>query len=417
MFSKLAKLLGKQSAGPVWTGGPSDFVAELDADMRICRVSDSAGDIVGADTKSLIWRSLYDFIRREDREAVNLAFHAALGDDKSGSARTRADFRLLRPCRAPAHAEASFMQTRPGRVLALIRNRDEDLARERELRASAEAANGEAAARRDLMADLAHEMKTPLNAIMGFADAMRTETFGPLGHEKYEEYADLIHASGGHLMDLIGSVLDFSKIEADRYALNPALIAPGDIARECAEMIRQGAEEAGLKLVIDIDDDLPETFLDPRAVRQILLNLLSNAVKFTSDGEISVKAVEGLGSIEFTISDTGVGMSETELAKLGGRYTDVHEKGVRGTSGSGLGLSLAFALAELMGGFLQLNSAPGEGVVAHLTLPVVTAASRQKPAGKEPTKPGAVSGDDVQSQLDRVAQFRRERTDNTASAA
>ena len=76
-------------------------------------------------------------------------------------------------------------------------------------------------------------------------------------------------------------------------------------------------------------------------------------------------------------------MSEAELAKLGGRYTDVHEKGVRGTSGSGLGLSLAFALAELMGGFLRLNSAPGEGVVAHLTLPVVTAAARGKPSGKK----------------------------------
>jgi signal transduction histidine kinase len=142
--------------------------------------------------------------------------------------------------------------------------------------------------------------------------------------------------------------------------------------------------------------------LDARAVKQILINLLTNAVKFTAAGEITLKVSEKDRVLTFDVLDTGVGMSQMALARLGERFTGLHKSGVRGTPGAGLGLSLAFSLAKLHGGALELASAPGEGTKASLRLPVAKTLNDMAGAGLD------VSGD-IQSQLDRVAQFRRER--------
>ncbi|MEO0694491.1 MAG: HAMP domain-containing sensor histidine kinase [Pseudomonadota bacterium] len=221
-----------------------------------------------------------------------------------------------------------------------------------------------------LLADLSHEMKTPLNAVIGFSETMAQETFGPMGHPKYGEYAEHIRASGRHLLDLVSSILDLARIDANRMSLTPVLTDPAAIARECVGMVEIAAEQAGLRLVTSIDDELPECFLDPRAVRQILLNLLSNAVKFTSDGEVRLSLKSQDGALQFEVQDTGVGMNEADLESLGARFTEIHALGVRGANGAGLGLSLAFALANLHGGNLRLTSAPGEGLTAHVTLPI-----------------------------------------------
>ena len=257
-----------------------------------------------------------------------------------------------------------------------------------------EAARAEARDAAAALADLSHEMKTPLNAVIGFAETIREETFGPVGHPRYAEYAEHIRASGEHLLDLVVSLLDMARIDADRLSLAPVLADPAQLAEECAAMVRGAAESAGLKLIVEAGDNLPECVLDPRAVRQILLNLLSNAVKFTSDGEIRLEArldeADG-NKIVFTVTDTGIGMSAQDLAKLGPRFTHAHGAGVRGADGAGLGLSLAFRLAELHGGGLSLFSSPGEGVRARLELPLDARpfARRQALAGAA----GPLSGD------------------------
>jgi cell cycle sensor histidine kinase DivJ len=159
---------------------------------------------------------------------------------------------------------------------------------------------------------------------------------------------------------------------------------------------------------------MPESFLDPRAVRQILINLLANAVKFTSDGAITLSAARRETAIEITVKDTGVGMSAEELAKLGARFTAAQGAGVRGAKGAGLGLALAFALADLHGGSLKLDSAPGEGVTATLKLPVVAPPQRRRDlnavealgyaADEEAPAPPAVL-----TQLERIEAYRRQR--------
>jgi len=421
LVTGLAERLRRRVApagGPVWRGGAGDIILSLDPDGLILDISPAAADMIGAEGP-LKGRSLFDFVRREDRETVRRALEGAPG------AASFTDFRLLRARRAPALCEISFAPEsgRGRRTAALIRARGEELARLRKARAAEEEARRAAAIRDDLMADLGHELKTPLNAIMGFAEAMREETFGPLGDDKYREYADHIHGSGAHLMELISAVLDAAKLEAGRYELAPAPVAPGALARECAEMVRGEAETAGLDLVVSVSPDLPEAMLDKRAVKQILINLLSNAVKFTAAGGVSLSVTQKGGVLDFTVRDTGIGMSEDALAQLGRRFTEAHQNGVRGTKGAGLGLALAMSLAELHGGAVSLASTPGEGTVARLSLPLGDALADPAPAAK-PAPAGddrapariELAADDIQSQLDRVAAYRRERAAKASAA-
>lgn len=404
-----------------WRSGTGDPVLGLTAEGLVIAATPAAIAAIGAEG-GLIGRSLLDFAAREDRAALKAAFARALANPP-GSGAERAMLRLLRPGRSPIFVEIA-LQSQGRDIAALIRDRTAELAANRDADMMVTVAANTAAQpvenieavsadtgsiSPDRLADLGHELKTPLNAIMGFAETMREETFGPLGHEKYREYADHIHAAGGHLTDLIAAILDRAKLDAGRYKLSPALAAPGPLAKSCAEMVRSEAEKAGLTLQVDIADDLPETMLDARAVKQILINLLTNAVKFTADGEIGLRVSEHDGIIEFAVADTGVGMSQMALARIGERFTDMHKNGVRGASGTGLGLSLAYALAKLHGGVLNLTSAPGEGTIATLSLPAARSLADLANAGL------TAHGADIQSQLDRVAQYRRERLGRNAA--
>ncbi len=418
LLTSLSKWIARPSAEPTWPAGPGEMILTLDAEGRILSASSSAKTLLWRTPDEIQGRLLSDFVWRSDHDDLN----AALKNVGERDAPTATAFRIHHPNKPALWADATFRVEPSGRLCALIRDRSGIHARERVLRQSAEVAQSEAAARADLLADLSHEMKTPLNAILGFTDTMREETFGPLGHEKYDEYAELIHASGKHLMELITSILDFAKIEADRFIVQPEIANAGMLAVECAEMVRLSSEKAGLKLVLDIDRNLPDSLLDPRVVRQILLNLLSNAVKFTSDGEITISVRTEAEAVLLTVKDTGVGMSAEELAQLGGRFTTVQGDGVRGAKGTGLGLSLAFALAELHGGALVLQSAPGEGLTARLRLPlrgaIETDGQRvdEKPTDKkinilrsdDSNNSKLTSGGDILTQLERIDAFRRE---------
>lgn len=306
--------------------------------------------------------------------------------------------------------ELSFERRANGDVAILIADRTAEDAARRALEKEAAAAAAEAKAGARLLADLSHEMKTPLNAVIGFADAMREETFGPIGNRKYEEYAGHIGASGRHLLDLVTSILDLARLEADRLSLKPVICKPADIIAECAAMVRLAADDAGLGLTLEIEPGIGECLLDPRALRQIVLNLLSNAVKFTSDGAITVRAHADGDTLLMTVEDTGIGMSADELNALGARFTKAQGAGVRGADGAGLGLSLAFALAERHGGTLDLASAPGEGVRATVRLPL----NRPRAAKDETRRPPEPPR--IQSQLERVEAYRREVAQTRASA-
>ena len=256
--------------------------------------------------------------------------------------------------------------------------------------------------------DLSHEMKTPLNAVIGFADTMKTETFGPIGSAKYLEYANHISASGDHLLNLVTTILDLAKLDTGKATLEPVYTDPVIAARQCFDMVSKASEDIDISFSFSAEPGVPHAWIDPKALRQILINLLANAAKFTSDGGIEMHVAATASNIVFTIEDTGIGMSKSHLAAIGARFSDAQAKGVRGAGGTGLGLSLAVELADLHEGSVDLESAPGEGVKATVTLPIGKAFQRDCPAGDK---------NFVQSQLDRIDLYRKERKLARQSAA
>ncbi|WP_169336733.1 sensor histidine kinase [Woodsholea maritima] len=227
-------------------------------------------------------------------------------------------------------------------------------------------------AKSDFLASVSHELRTPLNAIIGFSDVMKSRLFGPLP-ARYAEYAELIHESGCHLLELIGDVLDMSKIEADRYELTLENFDARDVVETCAKLVRLRAEDKGLMLSVDTGDQDLIVNADRKAVRQILLNLLSNAVKFTPDGgAVAVMARAQGDEFVLAVGDSGVGISADEIDKLGQPYQQARSAIENGERGTGLGLSLVRALAEMHGGLMDIQSERYQGTTVTVRLPVLS---------------------------------------------
>ena len=226
----------------------------------------------------------------------------------------------------------------------------------------------------EFLAAVSHELRTPLNAIIGFSDVMKQRLFGPLP-ARYAEYGDLIHESGAHLLELIGDVLDMSKIEADRYELSVETFDARDVVEICSKMLRLRAEEKGVALFTDTGDAPLMVEADRKALRQILLNLLSNAVKFTPEGGAVVSMARAQdGALVLAVGDSGVGIDPEELDQIGQAWNQTRSARETTERGAGLGLSLVRALAELHGGEMSVQSAPGEGTTITVSLPVLVSA-------------------------------------------
>jgi cell cycle sensor histidine kinase DivJ len=268
---------------------------------------------------------------------------------------------------------ARAVATPAGFVLSLSESAGVDAEAERRLIAERDAAIAASRAKSEFLAAVSHELRTPLNAIIGFSDVMKQRLFGPLP-ARYAEYGDLIHESGRHLLELIGDVLDMSKIEADRYELSLDAFDVRDIADICTKMMRLRATEQGVTLYVDAGDAPIHVNADRKALRQILLNLLSNAVKFTPEGGavVLMACAEGRDLV-MAVGDSGVGISEGEIARLGQPYAQSQSGRDSVERSSGLGLVLVRQLAELHGGSMTIESQPGEGTTVTVRLPVLTA--------------------------------------------
>ena len=359
-------LSGLGAGGSLWTGDSDDMVALHGPDGRFRRVSDSALQVTGHAADDLAGKSLAEITAADDRGAALRALADACWLGRKG----RAEFRICRADGTTGWAEMTVAVNKQGQIRTIIRDVAMRHARDAAEIAARKKAEAEAEARSSYLADLSHEIRTPLNAVIGFADMMRNETFGPIGHEKYEEYAGLIHKSGEHLLDLISDLLDMSKIEAGKYVLSPAATDMTALIEDCVEMMRLEAEKAGLTMALDLETEAGELVeADPKALRQMLLNLLSNAVKFTEKGSVTVRLRRDSSNIWLSVIDTGIGMSRDQLDRIGNRFEQAHREGVRGARGTGLGLALSHALAGLHEGELRVASREGEGTSAVIRLP------------------------------------------------
>jgi PAS domain S-box-containing protein len=231
-------------------------------------------------------------------------------------------------------------------------------------------------AKSQFLANVSHELRTPLNAIIGFSEIMNGEMMGPLGSSTYKEYASDIHESGRHLLAIINDILDLSRVEAGQVTLNESAIEIEKLLGACLILVRGRANEGGLTLSVEATPATPEILGDERLLKQALLNLLSNAIKFTPrGGAIRIATRVSRIGLEIGVSDSGIGMNESELAKVAKPFVQLENWLVRKYEGTGLGLSIAKAFCELHGGRLEIVSAPGKGTTATIHLPASRIAS------------------------------------------
>jgi signal transduction histidine kinase len=221
------------------------------------------------------------------------------------------------------------------------------------------------------LASMSHELRTPLNAIIGLTEMMVTNT-ARFGTEKVLEPLRRVNAAGKHLLDLINEVLDLSKIEAGKLELNVEAV---DLARLIDEVIGtagQLAEKNQNRLIVEAQENVGALVADSMRLKQILLNLLSNACKFTKEGEVALrvcKVADGRDWVELAVTDSGIGMTAEQLAKLFQDFTQADSLTARRYGGTGLGLAISRKLARMMGGDVTVASEPGKGSVFTLRLP------------------------------------------------
>ena len=234
-------------------------------------------------------------------------------------------------------------------------------------------------AKSKFLANMSHELRTPLNAIIGFSEIMESGMFGPLGSDKYREYCHDIHQSGQYLLDVINDILDMSKIEAGRIRLDAEPIELESFLNDAMRVVSGRANDKRLKLTSRIGGGIRLT-ADHRLLKQIILNLLSNAVKFTPEGgrvTIRARATAG-GWVSVSIADTGIGIPEVALARLGRPFEQVESQLTKSHQGSGLGLAIAKSLTELHQGKMRIHSTLGRGTMVLLRLPVTRPAAQRE---------------------------------------
>ena len=222
----------------------------------------------------------------------------------------------------------------------------------------------------EFLANMSHELRTPLNAIIGFSEVLGERMFGEL-NEKQAEYTEDILSSGRHLLSLINEILDLSKVEAGRMELELATFDLPLAIDNARTFVRERATKHGINLDVTVDERLGDFVGDERKIKQILLNLLSNAVKFTPEGgRIGIKARQADGSVEISVSDTGIGIAPEDQARIFEEFRQVGSDYAHKVEGTGLGLTLAKKFVELHGGKIWVESEVGKGSRFIFTLPI-----------------------------------------------
>jgi signal transduction histidine kinase len=254
---------------------------------------------------------------------------------------------------------------------ATVRKALEEIAKLREMERRRVAAERARSNLSHFLANMSHELRTPLNAIIGLTEMMVTNA-ARFGTEKAQEPLQRVNRAGTHLLGLINQVLDLSKIEAGKLELNPQTVQLAPLINDVIGTAGQLAEQNKNRLVVDAQENLGALTVDPMRLRQILLNLLSNACKFTKAGEVKLaarKVSNGTSFVEFAVSDTGIGMTSEQQAKLFEEFSQADRTTAQHFGGTGLGLAITRKLARMMGGEVTVTSEAGKGSVFTVRLP------------------------------------------------
>lgn len=228
-----------------------------------------------------------------------------------------------------------------------------------------------AAVQADFLARVSHEIRTPLNTIIGFCEVMLEERFGPLANDRYRQYLNDIHSSGGRLVALVGDLLDLSRIEAGRLELDFTSVAINELVTQCVAALQPQAKQARIIIRSSLSPKLPQVVADMRSLRQIVTNLLANSIKFTgTGGQVIVStALTDRGEVVLRVRDSGVGMSAAEIAAATAPFSELATSTRFGSGGADLRLALSKALAEANRANFHIESKLRAGTLVEVSFP------------------------------------------------
>jgi len=342
-----------------------------DCESRYLVVNNTFASWIKMDASEIVGKTPYDLYPKEyakagvknDREVI-----------RSGEIHVKEDtrrfldgvFRTVITHKSPIRSNAGEVIATSTIITDITDRKNAEEDRERAL-IQAEEANQ---AKSEFLASMSHELRTPLNAIQGFSEMLTAQYFGPLGSEKYREYANDISTSSRYLLSLVEDILDFSIIDANKRDMVPIPLLIGHVIRDCSPFIKDAARRKNIKFRVETPEDIPLLFADRRAVMQILLNLLSNAIKFTdAGGKVTLRGAATNGSHIIEVKDTGKGIPKDRLHRLTEPFIRTETDPHLAQEGIGLGLAIVKSLVDRHHGELDIKSTVGKGTPVKVTLP------------------------------------------------
>ena len=360
----------------------TDGVAVIDARCDVVSLNRSGEALFGCDRGAVIGKPFLGLFAQDNQDLAkdyldglkSNATKSLLNDGREFLVKARQGGTIpvfMTLGRLDASGDLSEGQSAGGaRFCALFRDLTHWKKAEGDLETAKLDAERASALKSDFLAKVSHEVRTPLNAIIGFAEVMLEERFGPVGNERYKEYLRDIHGSGTHVMSLVNDLLDLSKIEAGKMDLSIIPLDANKVISECVGLMQPQASRERVIMRLSLAPSLPLIKADERSLRQIILNLLSNAVKFNEPGGqvIVATAAPEDGKVVIRIRDTGPGMSEDDIAAALEPFRQLSPSSPGG--GTGLGLPLTKALVEANDAALTIRSKVDQGTLVEVAFPL-----------------------------------------------
>jgi len=347
----------------------TDGVIVLDRELRIVSANRSAQALFGQDAKALAGRLFFDLLAPESVEAAVEYFETLQESGGVLNAGREVIGRERQGGLIPLFMTIGRLGEQSGKLCVVFRDLTAWKKAAEDLIEAKRRAEKQSTAKSEFLAKISHEIRNPLNAIIGFSEVMIEERFGPIGNDRYRQYLKDIHNSGGHVMSLVNDLLDLSKIEAGKLELTFASVALNELTQQCVALMQPQANRERVIIRTSLAPRLPPLLADARSLRQIVLNLVSNSIKFTgAGGQVIVSTAIDAGDVVLRVRDTGIGMSEKELAAALEPFRQVATT-TRAAGGTGLGLPLTKALAEANRARFRINSTPNVGTLVEVTFP------------------------------------------------
>jgi cell cycle sensor histidine kinase DivJ len=378
----------------------SDVISRHSRNGAVQFVSPAAEAMLGTSVARLTGHGLFDRVHVTDRPAYLTALSDAARGGESGSV----EFRLRRDAVRGQNIASDFIwvemrcrpldQTSPeAEVVAVMRDVTDRKVQQQALELARTAAEEADASKSRFLATMSHELRTPLNAIIGFSEMIVQEDVLMVDAVKRKEYAQLINDSGHHLLSVVNGILDMSKMDSGNFQISPEPFAPRAALLHCCNLLALKARENGIDLITRAPEDLPEMTGDPRAFKQIALNLVANAIKFTErGGNVTVSAAVEGSRLMLRVADTGVGIADDDLKRIGDPFFQAGKTFQRKHEGTGLGLSIVKGLVGLHHGEINVQSRIGEGTMVVVALPLDFAPQPVPSNNIAPLKPALRSG-------------------------